>query len=205
MKNQWFTLVALAVSTWASAQTTSSFLNKVSLEAGYGYNLGLNPVAPVAASDVSGINSFHAGATYTINEYWGVRGTYMYNHFSVKNTDNQSLTVHKLALEAMFDVTQALDSNFRSVGTTSGFRLYAHAGAGLSMGISGVPVYSDDLMANLQVGIMPVYQFDQNWAVLLDATFTQYFKQNYNFNGAKALNDGQVLTFNVGVRYNFGK
>lgn len=203
MKNQWFTLVALAVSTWASAQTTSSFLNKVSLEAGYGYNLGLNPVAPVAASDVSGINSFHAGATYTINEYWGVRGTYMYNHFSVKNTDNQSLTVHKLALEAMFDVTQALDSNFRSVGTTSGFRLYAHAGAGLSMGVSSKENYEKDTMANAQIGIMPVYQFDQNWAVLLDATFTQYFKQNLNFDGLVGKIDGQVATFNLGVKYSF--
>lgn len=203
MKTRISTAVAALVAGVASAQQTS-FVERVSLEAGYGYNLALNPAEGISSSDVSALKSVQAGANYHFNKIWGMRGTYMFNQFEVKDAAQQSLQVHKLALEATYDITEAIQPNLNSK-FKNGFAVEAHAGAGLSMGISGVPEYSDDLMANLQVGIMPLYHFDKQWAVFVDATMTQYLKQNFNFNGAKALNDGQVLTFNVGVRYNFGK
>lgn len=203
MKTLHITLAALAATFSVSAQE-NPLLDNLSLELGYGYNLATNPVAPIASADVSGFSSIHGAATYHINKQWGVRGSYMYNQFKVENVDAEKLQIHKIALEATFDITEAIHPNVFS-RAKKGFAVEAHAGAGLSMGISGTPNSPDDLMANVQAGIQPMYRIDNNWSVFVDATYTQYLKQNYNFNGLKASNNGGVATFNVGVQVFLGK
>lgn len=203
MKTLHITLAALCATYTTTAQE-NPLLDNLSLELGYGYNLAINPVAPVSSSDVSAFSSAHAGATYHIDKVWGVRGTYMYNQFKVENVEDQKLQIHKLALEATFDITEAIQKRTTS-NYKKGFAVEAHAGAGLSMGKSGYPKRGDDFMANVQIGVLPVYNIDNNWAVFADATFTQYIKQNFNFNGQRADNNGQTATFNIGVRVKLGK
>src|SRR5690554_455213 len=86
------TILVAAVAVFAFTKSNAqegTFLDKVSVEAGFGFNLALSP-DNVDRTDVSGINTFQIGATYQINGLWGVRGTYANTTFRHKDLDRKS-------------------------------------------------------------------------------------------------------------------
>src|SRR5690606_16335468 len=137
--------LTLGLSFAAQAQT-SDFWNRVSLEAGYGLNTPLSPKPTEGkVSDYGSFVSFHAGARYQIDDFWSLRGTYEMNKFEHKDNSDLGLTFHKLALEAVYNISAA-------TGYVSDFKADAHAGLGLGMMTSNT--LSDTKVGSVQLGII---------------------------------------------------
>lgn len=178
MKKQIMAVAAVLGITAVQAQE-GQFLDNVSLEASYGYNLALSP-DNVDRTDFSGFNTLQLGATYQINHLWGVRGTYSNTTFKHKDISYRGITYNKLTAEVIFNVLEAITPS--TMPMQQAFELNAHAGLGLNFGKSKVTNESD-AMANFQIGIRPQYNVSNRVGVFLDGTYIMNFKQNYGFNG----------------------
>lgn len=202
-------LVCIAVIALAAVQQSNaqqgSFLDNISLEAAYGYNMALSP-DNIETADVSGFNTVQLGANYQINDVWGVRGTYSNTTFKHKDVDNASINYNKLTAEATFNVLQAVNAS--AYPTSSAFQLVAHAGAGLNFGKSKVTNKTDN-MGNLQIGLKPQYNITNRIGVFLDGTYIMNFKQNYGFNGmsipGESETTGSYVTGLIGVAVKLGR
>jgi len=198
-------MAAIAVATVQQSNAQQgSFLDKVSLEVAYGYNMALTP-DNVETADVSGFNTVQLGANYQINNLWGVRGTYSNTTFKHKNFDNASINYNKLTAEATFNVLNAI--NNAKFPTTSTFGLAAHAGFGLNFGKSKA-TDATDAMGNFQIGIKPQYNVSNRIGIFLDGTYIMNFKQNYGFNGmsipGESETTGSYVTGLIGVAIKLG-
>ena len=176
----------------------SSFLDKVKLEAGWGYNLPLEPKEGVMAPDYAGVGSFFIGANYELNALWGVRGTYAYNKFEDKNDSSFGSAHHKLMAEATFNVFRAIEDNGKQP-----FELFGHAGLGLTFGSSEL-VSGTDMMGTFQIGLLPTYHISEKVSVQLDAVYVMNFNQDYGYHGGPAKFNGKSTTgsyliANIGV------
>lgn len=196
------TTLTLGLSFAAHAQSShlhgTDFWSRVSLEAGYGFNTPLSP-KPTGEkpSDYGSFVSFHAGAKYQLDDFWSLRGTYEMNKFEHKDDSDLGLTFHKLALEAVYDISAA-------TGSVSDFRVDAHAGLGLGLGKSNT--LSNDKVGSVQLGVMPKYVLTENWSVFLDATYILNLSQDYGFNGKPvngSENSASIITTRIGVMYSF--
>jgi len=196
--------IAVAAVQQSNAQQ-GSLLDKVSLEAAYGYNMALSP-DNIETADVSGFNTVQLGLNYQINNLWGIRGTYSNTTFKHKDIDNATINYNKLTAEATFNVMEAV--NVSAYPTNSAFQLVAHTGAGLNFGKSKA-TNETDMMANFQVGIKPQYNISNRIGVFIDGTYIMNFKQNYGFNGmsipGESETTGSYVTGLIGVAIKLGR
>lgn len=178
-----------------------TFLDKVSLEASYGFNMALSP-DNVDRADVSGLNTIQLGANYQINNLWGVRGTYSNTTFKHKDIDNQSINFNKLTAEATFEVLEAIKPAITQ------FQIIAHAGFGLNFGKSKITEQTD-IMGNFQIGLKPQYNVSNRVGIFLDGTYIMNFSQNIGYNGLSIPDDdsttGSYATGLIGVSVKLGK
>ena len=204
MKKQIMAAVAAVLGITAVQAQEGRFLDNVSLEASYGYNLALSP-DNVDRTDFSGFNTLQLGATYQINHLWGVRGTYNNTTFNHKDLDNVGVTYNKLTAEATFNVLEAISPS--TMPMQQAFELSAHAGLGLNFGKSKV-TDETDTMANFQIGIRPQYNVTNRVGIFLDGTYIMNFKQNYGFNGMSIPGEdettGGYVTGLIGVTVKLG-
>lgn len=179
----------------------SKFLDKVSLEAGYGYNLALSP-DNVDRTEVSGLSTIQLGANYQINNLWGVRGTYSNTTFKHKDFDDRGVNYNKLTAEATFEVLQAINPNITE------FQIIAHAGFGLNFGKSKATDVTDT-MGNFQIGLKPQYNVSNRVGIFLDGTYIMNFSQNLGYNGLSISGEdsttGGYVTGLIGVSVKLGK
>lgn len=199
-------LVALAFSAKMQAQEQgSSFLNKVMLEAAYGYNQAFSP-DNVDRTDVSGLKTLQLGANYQINALWGVRGTYSNTQFVHKDNDDLGVTYNKITAEATFGVLKAIYGPEHK--EVSRFDVVAHAGFGLNFGKSKAND-SSDTMGNFQIGLKPTYAITDRVGVFVDGTYILNFSQNNGYNGlaipGEDKTSGSYVTGLIGVSIKLGK
>ncbi|UUV20560.1 porin family protein [Paenimyroides aestuarii] len=183
----------------AQSNAPVSVFDNLSIEAQYGLNNALSPNEGITTSDYSGFNFFQAGLTYHIDEVWGVRGTFANSNFKHKDFDNLGVSYSKLTLEATYNIFTAVN------GMMQPFDVTAHAGFGAASGKSEQGS-GKDMVGVAQIGIMPKYNFNSQFAVFIDATFVNQFSQDYGFDGS-AINQGSGSYLNVGlgVQYRFKK
>lgn len=200
MKKLAVAAVAILSAVQAQAQQ-ETFLSKVRLEAGYGYNQALSP-DNVDRTDVSGVNTLQLGANYQINSLWGVRGTYSNTTFKHKDVDDAGINYNKLTAEAVFEVLQAIRPS------ESKFQLAAHAGFGLNFGKSKATDVNDNI-GNFQIGLMPKYNITSRIGVFLDGTYIMNFSQNLGYNGLSIPGEdsttGSYATALIGVSFKLGQ
>ena len=205
MKKQIMAAVVAVLGITAVQAQEGRFLDNVSLEASYGYNLALSPNTAIETADFSGFNTLQLGATYQINHLWGVRGTYSNTTFNHKDLDNVGVTYNKLTAEATFNVLEAINPS--TMPMQQAFELSAHAGLGLNFGKSKV-TDATDTMANFQIGIRPQYNVTNRVGIFLDGTYIMNFKQNYGFNGMAIPGEdettGGYVTGLIGVTVKLG-
>jgi len=179
----------------------SSFLDKVTLEAGYGYNLAFSP-DNVDRTDVSGLNTIQLGANYQLNNLWGVRGTYSNTTFKHKDFSNHGVNYNKLTAEATYQVLQAINSQITK------FDVMAHAGFGLNFGKSKA-TDATDAMGNFQIGLKPQYNVSDRVGIFLDGTYIMNFSQNVGYDGYSIPGEdsttGGYVTGLIGVSIKLGK
>lgn len=203
-KSLLFAAMAVISFTKSNAQE-GTFRDKVSVEAGAGFNLALSP-DNVDRTDVSGINTFQVGATYQINNLWGVRGTYANTTFKHKDFDNVGVNYNKLMAEATFNVLGAI-TNTESTADQK-FDVTAHAGFGLTFGKSKAND-SKDTMGNFQIGIKPQYNVSNRIGIFLDGSYIMNFSQNLGYNGLNLIDTdkttGGYAVGLIGVSFKLGK
>src|SRR5690606_34708069 len=204
MKKQIMAAVAAVLGITAVQAQEGRFLDNVSLEASYGYNLALSP-DNVDRTDFSGFNTLQLGATYQINPLWGVRGTYSNTTFKHKDNSDIGITYNKLTAEATFNVLEAITPS--TMPMQQAFELSAHAGLGLNFGKSKV-TDETDAMGNVQIGIRPQYNVTNRVGIFLDGTYIMNFKQDYGFNGMSIPGEdkttGGYVTGLIGVTVKLG-
>lgn len=180
------------------------FFDKVKLEAGWGLNIPIGPAKGIITSDFIGLDSFYLGSNYALNETWGLRATYAYNHFEHTSDTELQLTVHKLIGEITLSLGNALSDGYY-YSDLNDFDLIAHAGIGVSLAPSKIQA-DDDWMRNLQVGLMPTYRILQKISVPLDISYVLNAAQNYNFGGEyKGEFIGSYFTASLGLAIDLGK
>lgn len=179
-----------------------SIMQRTTLEVGGGYATPLSPNHDIVAlSDYAGINNFYLGARFELNDLIGLRFTYGNTSFADKNDSSMGLTHHKLMAEGTLNIIEMIDVTRKS------FEVIVHGGAGLSFGkskqSSGI-----DKMGTLQVGVMPLYRFTNNFAVHIDFLVVANQKQNFFYDGGPSNPDnshvsGQYFMVDLGVAYSF--
>lgn len=201
MKKTLITLALVAGVFTSQAQINqTSFLDKVKLEAGWGFNMPTAPTEGISAGDFSGVSSFYVGANYELNDLWGIRGSYAFNKFEHKDNSNYGVTFHKIMADATFNILRAIDDWGQKP-----FELFGHAGLGLTIGESEL-VSDTDMMGTFQVGLLPTYHVSDRVSIILDAAYVVNFSQDYGYHGGPAKLNGKSATgsyfiANIGVAF----
>lgn len=177
---------------------TLEFFDKIKLEAGWGFSAPIIPTKNTSVPDFIGLDSFYVGTNYELNETWGVRGTYAYNHFENKQNNNIQLTIHKFIAEFTLSVGNIRSyNNFYS--DYNDFDIIVHAGIGASLGRKKINT-GNDWMRNLQIGIMPTYRVLKKISVHLDLSYIINTSQNYSFSGEYKIDAIEgYFTANIGL------
>ena len=179
-----------------------SFLNRITLEAGGGYNIPVSPDRDdISTSNFTGLRGFYLATNYELSNTTGLRFTYANNSFQDKNDSSMGLTHHKFMAEGTFNIIQWIEM------VQNPFEIIAHAGAGISLGKSKLT--SDiDKMGTLQVGLMPLFRITNKISIHADAAYVINLRQNYFYDGRQATLDGsqtegEYFMFNIGVGVRF--
>lgn len=202
MKRFYFIILLSSISLIASSLLAQekTFMQRISLEAGGGYNLPVSPSSDGASlSDYAGFRSFYVGANYELTNLAGLRFTYGNNAFEDTNNSSMGVTHHKFIAEGTFNLLQSIQKN------QSPFDIMLHGGLGLSFGKSK-QTSGTDKMGTLQIGLMPKYHITDNFSVLLDATYVINLKQSFIFDGGSMPTSGDTghfLMVNAGISYSW--
>lgn len=192
------TSISLVASSLLAQEKT--FMERVTLEAGGGYNLPVSPSRDNSTmSDYAGFKSFYAAANYEFTELVGLRLSYGNNSFQDTNNSSLGVTKHKFMAEATFNILQAIQKK------QSPFEIMAHGGAGLSFG-KNKQSSGTDKMGSVQIGLMPKYHITNNFSVLVDAAYVINLKQSFYFDGGAmptSGDTGQFFMVNLGLAYSF--
>ncbi len=177
-----------------------TFIQRVSLEAGGGYNLPVSPSDDgVSLSDYAGFRSFYVGANYELTSLAGLRFTYGNNSFQDTNDSSHGVTIHKFIAEGTFNILESIQK------TPTPFEVMLHGGLGLSFGKAKQSSGSDKI-GTFQIGLMPKYRITNNFSVQADASYVVNLKQSFYFDGGAMPTSGDTGHFfmiNAGVAYSF--
>ena len=202
MKRIYFTilLISMSLATTSLLAQQKSFMQRITLEAGGGYNLPVSPSRDgTSISDYAGFKSFYAAANYEFTDLVGLRLSYGNNSFQDTNDSSLGVTKHKFMAEATFNILQAIQKK------QSPFEIMAHGGAGLSFG-KNKQSSGTDKMGSVQIGLMPKYHITNNFSVLVDATYVINLKQSFYFDGGPMPTSGDTGHFfmvNLGLAYSY--
>lgn len=194
-----FLLISL-LATNVLAQENKTFVQRLSLEAGAGYNIPISPDNGLSNSDFAGFRTFYGAVNYELTSLWGLRFSYGNNGFQDKNDSSLGVTHHKFMAEGTFNVIEWIDMQ------RNPFEVIIHGGAGISLAksklLSGI-----DKMGTLQIGLMPLYRITDNFNIHFDATYVFNLKQNYGYNGKVNLDGshvtGEYFVMNLGLGLSF--
>lgn len=197
-----FFLITVASINLVAQQKT--FMERVTLEAGGGFNLPLTPDSDKSASDFSNFRNFNVGANYELTDLFGLRLTYANSMFKDDDNSSMGLTLHRFMAEATFNIIEWIEMS------RNPFEVILHGGAGISLGkrkqASGI-----DKMGTVQIGLMPLYRITNNFSVYADASYVLNISQDYFYNGIGSIKaDGSevsgeytMLNLGLGLRYSF--
>lgn len=198
-----FTLFLLInVLSFSLLSQDKSFIQRTTIEVGGGYTTPVSPNHHIETlSDFRSINNFYVGARYELTNLIGLRFTYGNISFSDKNDSSLGLTHHRLLTEGTLNIIEAIEM------IRNPFEVVLHAGAGLSFGKSKLSS-GIDKMGTLQVGIMPLYRFTNNFTLHIDFLYVGNQKQNYFYDGRPSNPEnspvvGEYFMINLGVAYSF--
>ena len=204
MKRFYLLISLLIIGTIASnlLAQEKSFLNRITLEAGGGYNIPVSPdLGDISASNFKGLGGLYLAANYELSNITGLRFSYGNNSFKDKNDSSLGLTHHKFMAEGTFNIIQMIEN------VQNPFEIIAHGGAGISLGKSKLSSDIDKLVT-MQVGLMPLFRVTNNISIHADIAYVFNLSQNYFYNGRRISMDGSqtegmYFMLHLGVGYRF--
>ena len=202
------TLVVLVLLTTVQAQETT--YNRFSLDAQFGLN---NPVSPMATGyDAPTFGLFHVGlgGRYMFNPKFGLRLGANYDQLNEADGSSPFRTsYYRTSLEGVVNLGNVLDFN----QWTKRFGILLHAGLGYSTmkgdDAVGHLTTSYDHMLSVVGGITPQVKLSERWNIYLDVTAVAHVYQEYSYDFTRKISDpgfdGYLYNFSLGLQYNFGK
>lgn len=198
------TLVALLMLFSARGQGTDSTYNHFSMDAQFGLN---NPVFPMAEQyDAATLNLLHVGigARYAINTKFGLRLGLSYDNFRERaGTPNFSSDYYRVSLEGVANLGNIMDFQTwtRRIG------LLAHIGAGYSV-LDG-SLMDPNHMMHAVIGLTPQVRLTERWSMYVDGSVLANVYQQRTYDQRSSHNmrgiDGYLVNLSLGVQYNFGR
>jgi len=186
--------------------TQAQRFNNFSIELGGGAHFPFNPKDSKNKANLSNFNSlkqFQVSGRYMFNEKIGLKGQYGYFYFQDKENHLNKSTMHKITLEAVYNLGEALNFNLQER-----FTLLMHGGAGISLlEPKDRDVY--EKIGNLQLGVTPLVKISDQVAFYLDVTPVLNLMQHYSYGGDLLDPDykaqtGFFLTANAGFVFYLG-
>jgi len=176
--------------------------NNLSLEVGGGAHFPFNPKDSkdqTSLSNYISMKQFQVSGRYMFNEKIGLKGQYAYFYFQDKENHLNKSAMHKVTLEAVYNLGNALNFNY---AFQERFTLLLHGGAGVSF-LKPKESYDYEKIGNLQLGITPMVKISNQVAFYMDVTPVINLMQHYSY-GGELLNaehkaqSGFFLTANAG-------
>ena len=195
------TLLLLSAFTAHSQDTT---YNHFSVNAEFGLN---NPVYPVAPGyDAATLNLFHVGLgfRYAINTKFGLRLGLGYDNFrDGPGSRYFSSEYYRASLEGVANIGNIMD--FKS--WTRRIGLLFHMGGGYSA-LNGSLINPDHIMHAI-IGLTPQVRLSEHFSLYVDGTVIGNIYQDYTYdlqapNNGRGV-DGYLINLSLGLEYYFGR
>lgn len=176
-----------------SYNNSNGVLNRLTVEASYGYNMALLPKGNIEVADYNGFKTFQVGLRLAIDEKWGVRGTFMNSSFQHNDFSDSGISINKLVAEGTYD--------FLDKSVSPSFQLMGHAGLGIGF-IKSESLNGTDTAGVFQLGVTPEYKATDRLGIFLDLTYIMNLSQNYGFNGLSIdKSSGSFFVPSLGVSF----
>lgn len=186
--------------------TVSESYNRFALDAQFGANHVVGPLAEGYNSPTLGMFHVGLGGRYMLNPKFGLRLSVNYDQLNGTDGSPSFTTDHyRTSLEGVINLGNVLGFD----QWTRTFGLLFHAGLGYSLMDNTSSDFEADHMMHAVGGLTPQFKVGERWNIYLDASmlantdqdFTYDYSERYSSRGFS----GNMYTYSVGVQYNFGK
>lgn len=204
MKNK-FLLIALMglFLTGAYAQESEKpAYNKWSIEGGVGLNKPYRNFSPGYRSPTPGLWGAELGVRYMINEYFGFKGSFIYDCFS-EDDDSPAFDTDLYSFNVQGVANMGRIMKFEN--WTNTFNLLAHAGAGVGTMKYDVEA-GDDYTGILLAGLTGQAKLSPRVTLFGDVTAMDNIRPNRSFNGGPQVNNmALIMKGTIGLSIALGK
>lgn len=181
-------------------------VNNMSLEAGYGYTGAIDPYFRGFKSNFSGMNHFNLGIRYMFTEKIGAKVAYKLDHFVNDPGGDVGITYNALSVSGIYNIGKQFGLTYL---TRDRLGVNAHVDAGVAFAyMIGQNEY--EKVGVIGIGITPMYNISNKFALTADFTHNITMKQHYGFDGLLLdpeykPQSGSFYNFSFGIIYYLGE
>lgn len=181
-------------------------VNNMSLEAGYGYTGAIDPYFRGFKSNFSGMNHFNVGIRYMFTEKIGAKVSYKLDHFVNDPGGDVGITYNALSVSGIYNIGKQFGLTYL---TRDRLGVNAHVDAGVAFAyMIGQNEY--EKVGVIGIGITPIYNISNKFALTADFTHNLTMKQHYGFDGLLLdpeykPQSGSFYNFSFGIIYYLGE
>ena len=181
-------------------------VNNMSLEAGYGYTGAIDPYFRGFKSNFSGMNHFNVGIRYMFTEKIGAKVSYKLDHFVNDPGGDVGITYNTLAVSGVYNIGKEFGLTYL---TRDRLGVNAHVDAGVAFAyMIGQNEY--EKVGVIGIGITPMYNISNKFALTADFTHNITMKQHYGFDGLLLdpeykPQSGSFYNFSFGIIFYLGE
>lgn len=181
-------------------------VNNMSLEAGYGYTGAIDPYFRGFKSNFSGLNHFNVGIRYMFTEKIGAKVSYKLDHFVNDPGGDVGITYNALSVSGIYNIGKQFGLTYL---TRDRLGVNAHVDAGVAFAyMIGQNEY--EKVGVIGIGITPMYNISNKFALTADFTHNITMKQHYGFDGLLLdpeykPQSGSFYNFSFGIIYYLGE
>ena len=181
-------------------------VNNMSLEAGYGYTGAIDPYFRGFKSNFSGMNHFNLGIRYMFTEKIGAKVSYKFDHFVNDPGGDVGITYNTLSVSGIYNIGKQFGLTYL---TRDRLGVNAHVDAGVASAyMIGQNEY--EKVGVIGIGITPMYNISNKFALTADFTHNITMKQHYGFDGLLLdpeykPQSGSFYNFSFGIIFYLGE
>ena len=181
-------------------------VNNMSLEAGYGYTGAIDPYFRGFKSNFSGMNHFNLGIRYMFTEKIGAKVSYKFDHFVNDPVGDVGITYNTLSVSGIYNIGKQFGLTYL---TRDRLGVNAHVDAGVAFAyMIGQNEY--EKVGVIGIGITPMYNISNKFALTADFTHNITMKQHYGFDGLLLdpeykPQSGSFYNFSFGIIFYLGE
>ncbi len=181
-------------------------VNNMSVEGNYGYTGAISPYQKKFKSNFSGMNHYDIGIRYMFNEKFGAKVSYKLDHFVNDPGGKIGITYSAVSLSGIYNVGKQFGLTYL---TRDKLGVNTHLDAGIAYG-HPIGQHEPERIGVVGIGITPMYNISNKFALTADFTHNFTVKQHYGFDGILLNKDykpepGSFYNFSVGLIFYLGE